>query len=372
MAQTRSDLIASLGDRTQEMLDDLSSIVDAESPSNDIAALGVCAQIVADLCRRRLGGADLLELDDRVHVHASFGEPRLLILGHFDTVWPLGTVGRWGFGVTGDRATGPGIFDMKAGIVQGLYGLATLDDLDGVEILLTADEEIGGPTSREFIQDAARRVEAVLVLEPSADGALKIARKGGSLYRVTVTGRAAHAGLEPEKGVNAIVEAAQQILSIAGLADPERGTTVTPSVISGGTATNTVPAAAVFQVDVRAATIAEQQRVEDEMQTLGAATEGALLAVSGGIDRPPLQRSASAALFERAQEVAAELGLDPLEGAEVGGGSDGNFTAAVGTPTLDGLGAVGAGAHAEGEWIDITRMPERAALVARLVDLLRR
>jgi glutamate carboxypeptidase len=366
-----NDLIESLQRRTPEMLEDLGMLVEAESPSTEAATLRVCAEVLASLFERHIGQAELLNLDDRVHVHWGQGEPQVLVLGHFDTVWPLGTVARWGFSVTDGRATGPGIFDMKAGIVQGLYGLAALGDLDGVEVLFTADEEIGGPTSRAYIQEAARRVGAVLVLEPSAAGAVKIARKGGSLYRVTVTGRAAHAGLEPEKGVNAIVEAARQILAVAELADFELGTTVTPSIISGGSATNTVPAAAFFQVDVRSATAAEQDRVEDAMQSLIPITSEAQLTVGGGIDRPPLPESASADLFERAQKLAADLGLGSLEGVEVGGGSDGNFTAAVGTQTLDGLGAVGAGAHAEGEWIDVGRMAERAALVARLVDDLR-
>ncbi|HET7482438.1 MAG TPA: M20/M25/M40 family metallo-hydrolase, partial [Actinomycetota bacterium] len=225
--------------------------------------------------------------------------------------------------------------------------------------------------SRPLIEDAAQRVDAVLVLEPSADGALKVARKGGGLYRVTVTGRAAHAGLEPEKGVNAVIEAAHKVLEVAEFADPELGTTVTPSLISGGSATNTVPATAVVSVDVRAATIAEQQRVDDAIRALQPKIAGAHVTIGGGIDRPPLPHSASNELFERAKRIASELGFGDIEGVEVGGGSDGNFTAAVGTPTLDGLGPVGAGAHAEGEWIAVDRLAERAALIAMLVDELR-
>ena len=357
--------------QTEDMLVDLAALVRAESPSRDLAALRACADVVAAIGGRAFGPPEMVEVDGRVHVRWRWGEPRVLILGHYDTVWPAGTLARWDFGVAGGRATGPGVFDMKAGLVQGIHGLMTLSGVGGIEILFTGDEEIGAPSSRALIEDAARRVQAVLVLEPSADGALKIARKGGGVYRIAVTGRAAHAGLEPEKGVNALLEAAHQAIACSEMAAPEVGTTVTPTVLSAGTVTNTVPAAALLEVDVRAATIAEQQRVDDEMRALEPLLDRASIAVGGGIDRPPLQRSVSAPLFERAQRRATELGMLDLKGVEVGGGSDGNFTAALGTPTLDGLGPVGAGAHAEGEWIDVDAMAERAALVAALADELR-
>jgi glutamate carboxypeptidase len=201
---------------------------------------------------------------------------------------------------------------------------------------------------------------------------LKVARKGGSMYRLEIKGRAAHAGLEPEMGVNALIELAHQVLAVADLARPEAGTTVTPAVAASGTATNTVPAAATFSIDVRAADRAEQERVDAAIRRLRTRVDGAQLSVTGGIDRPPMPRSSAAELFEYARRIASGLGVGDLQGAEVGGGSDGNFTAAAGAPTLDGLGAVGGGAHAEGEWVEVDRMPERAALVALLVDELRR
>jgi glutamate carboxypeptidase len=367
----RTDLLAALQARTTEMLGHLDRLVTTESPSNDRVALARCAEVVAAAARRLVGPADVIEVDGYRHVRWSQGRPRVLLLGHYDTVWPLGTTDAWPFTLDGDRATGPGVFDMKAGIVQGLYALAALDDRDGVELLITGDEEIGGKSSRALIEDAARRVDAVLVLEPSSDGALKVVRKGGSLYRISVHGRAAHAGLEPEKGVNAVVELAHQILAIERLARTALGTSVTPSLVTGGTATNTVPARASVDVDVRAATQEEQERVDREIRTLAPVTRAADLLVEGGIDRPPLPSSASAELFQRARRIATDLGFAALAGAEVGGGSDGNFTAALGTPTLDGLGAVGGGAHAEGEWIAVDEMAPRAALVARLVDDLR-
>jgi glutamate carboxypeptidase len=373
MRETRPpDLLDALRERVDEMVDDLGAIVRAESPSHDLDSLTACAGVAAGIGARDLGPPERLESGGRVHLRWRWGRPRVLLLGHYDTVWPRGTVERWDFEVKGERATGPGVFDMKAGIVQGLHALTVLDDLEGVEVLFTGDEEIGAPTSRPILEEAARNVRAVLVLEPSADGALKIARKGGALYRIAITGLAAHAGLEPEKGVNALLEAAHLALAVAELARPEAGTTVTPTMLSAGSATNTVPAAAILQVDSRAATIAEQQRVDDALRATGPTVEGARLDIDGGIDRPPLPRSISKDLFARARDLATELGIDDLQGAEVGGGSDGNFTAAVGTPTLDGLGAVGAGAHAEGEWIAVDRMAERAALVASLTDELRR
>src|SRR5439155_16797518 len=193
---------------------------------------------------------------------------RVLVIGHFDTVWPTGTLGRWPFVVDGDRASGPGAFDMKAGIVQGLYAMATLPSLEGIAILFTSDEELGSPTSAPLIRELASTMEATLVLEPSAGGALKTGRKGVSQYEVHIEGRAAHAGLDPEKGANALIELAHQVLQIEALADPGAGTTVTPTVARAGTASNVVPASAAITVDVRIATIAEQERVAAAMRAL--------------------------------------------------------------------------------------------------------
>jgi glutamate carboxypeptidase len=259
---------------------------------------------------------------------------------------------------------------MKAGLVQGLFALSALIETGAerppVVLLVTSDEEIGSPAGREPIEDVARDAAAVLVIEPSADGRIKIARKGVSNYDLQVTGRSAHAGLEPEKGINALVAAARMVLDVADVAAPELGTTVTPTLASAGTTRNTVPSAATVALDVRAATVAEQQRVDDAVRAIRP-HNGATLTVEGGINRPPLEEGSGAHLLELAQRAAGTCGLPPLETAKVGGGSDGNLTAALGVPTLDGLGAVGAGAHAEGEYVLVPAMPERAALLAALI-----
>jgi glutamate carboxypeptidase len=258
---------------------------------------------------------------------------------------------------------------MKTGLVLALHALAVLGAPDGVTLLVTGDEELGSPSSRGLIEAEAAGCLAALVLEASADGgALKIARKGTSLYKVRAVGRAAHAGLEPERGVNATVELAHQVLAVAGFADAARGTTVTPTALSSGTVTNTVPAAGAFSVDARMWDAAEQARVHAAMTSLLPVVPGAALGVSGGPNRPPLPESSSARLFARASSIAAGLGLAPLTSASVGGASDGNFTAGVGTPTLDGLGAVGGGAHADHEHVIVDALPGRAALLAALID----
>lgn len=354
------------------MFADLDALVSCESPSDDRAATERCGQVLTDLTQRMLGAKPKrVEVDGWVHLLWTFGTPRILLLGHLDTVWPLGTLARWPLSVDGDVATGPGAFDMKAGLVQGLYALTTLDDLDGIAILVTADEELGSPTSRPLIEDTARGLDAILVLEPSMDGALKTGRKGVSSYRLTVHGRASHAGLDPHKGANALTELAHQVLAITELADAGEDTTVTPTLAAAGTAMNVVPARASVDVDVRVASIAEQERVDRDMRALPGIVEGTTLELSGGPNRPPLEPSTSTELFARARRLAGELGIGDITGAEVGGASDGNFTAGLGVPTLDGLGAVGDGAHAEGEHIVVSALPERAALVAALIEDLR-
>jgi glutamate carboxypeptidase len=352
-----------------EMLADLRTLVEVESPSRDVEALLASAQAVADLLGRRLGGwAALVDSDAGPHVHWSGGgDPTVLVLGHHDTVFPLGTLARRPFRVEDGRATGPGVFDMLGGLVQAVHGLASLDDLAGVEVLVTADEEVGSYASRSLIEERALACGAVLVAEGAAEGgALKLGRKGCGTFRVGVTGRASHAGLEPAAGINALVEAAHQVLAIAALDRPERGTTVTPTVASAGTVENVVPAEATVVVDVRVETPAERERVERAFGALTPHLDGAELEVRGAVDRPPMPASSSAELFE----VATRL-LPGLEGATVGGGSDGNFTAALGVPTLDGLGAVGGGAHADHEYLEVGAMRERARLVAGLVHAIR-
>ena len=351
------------------MVDALRLLVEAESPSADASACAACADVADRLATRLLGApAERCEVDGRVHLRWRFGSAdRVLLIGHLDTVWPLGTAASWPFAADAETATGPGAFDMKAGVVQLLFALNALDALDGAVVLLTTDEEVGSPTSRDLIREAATAVDAALVLEPSAAGALKTERKGVAIYRLDVEGRAAHAGLDPESGVNAAVELVHQLLAVVELADPARGTTVNPGIVAAGTAVNTVPAAATAQIDVRTRTLAEAERIDAAFRALRPVTAGAALAVERIGAVPPLERSASASLFRKADALAARLGLPALTEAAVGGGSDGNMIAALGVPTLDGLGAVGDRAHARGEYVRVGAMAERAALVAALV-----
>ncbi|GGM20584.1 M20 family metallopeptidase [Promicromonospora citrea] len=356
-------------DLPADLLDDLRTLVECESPSSDPEALARSADLVAGLGTRLLGAEP-----ERLGIHLRWrlgGPTRVLVLAHHDTVWPVGSLRTHPFAVTDGVLRGPGSFDMKTGLVMALHALASLDDRTGVTLLVTGDEELGSPSSRALIEDEARGAHAALVLEASADGgALKLERKGTSIYEVVLAGRAAHAGLEPEKGVNASVELAHQVLAVAALGDPELGTTVVPTVAAAGTTRNTVPAAASFAVDVRARTVAEQVRVDTALRALTPVQPGAAITIEGGINRPPLERALSADLFARAQRLSAEAGLPPLTGVAVGGASDGNFTAGVGTPTLDGLGAVGGGAHADDEHVLVDRIPGRTALLrALLVDL---
>lgn len=257
--------------------------------------------VLADLVHRRWGVTPAVQtVDGRPNlVVAAEEEPQLLLLEHIDTVWPQGTLDRWPFSVDGNRATGPGVFDMKAGLVQALHAVSALDAPPSrVSLLVTSDEEIGSPTGRRFVEDAARRSRAVLVLEPSAGGALKTSRKGVSMYRLHVTGRAAHAGLEPEREINALVELATQVHRIVELGRPSAGTTVTPTTAKAGTTRNTVPAQAELAIDVRAETAAELTRVNDALRTFTAAGD-ARLRLDGGINRAPLESAASADLFPR-------------------------------------------------------------------------
>ncbi|WP_241175903.1 M20 family metallopeptidase [Modestobacter sp. KNN46-3] len=357
------------------MLADLEELVTVESPSADPAAVAAGAARVARLGAKALGAEpEVLLHEGCTHLRwrLGAGPRRVLLLCHQDTVWPLGTLAEIPWSVTDGVVRGPGCFDMKAGIVLAFTALARLqaagEDLDGVSVLVTGDEEIGSPTSADLIRTEAAGCAAVLVLEASADGgALKTGRKGASMYDLLVTGRAAHAGLEPEKGISSTVELAHQVLAIADLADPALGTTVTPTVLTSGTTTNTVPATGRLSVDVRARTAAEQERVDAGMRALTPQLPGAVLELRGGINRPPLEETASAGLFALARAVSAQLGLPAPAGVTVGGASDGNFTAGIGVPTLDGLGAVGGGAHAVGEHVLADQLPGRAALLAGLV-----
>lgn len=336
------------------------------------------------LCHGRHGVKLHYSADFGDHLQADFCFPcsvpssgRLLVLGHLDTVWPLGTLQTMPFRVAGKRAYGPGIFDMKAGIVQALYAIDALQQTGAevrrqVTMLLVSDEEVGSVSSRAITEKLAAQCDAVLVVEPAAGtrGALKTARKGCGTYRLEVQGKAAHAGLDFTSGVNAIVELARQAARVAGFTRLKRGITVNVGTIGGGTRENVVPAQAWAEVDVRVAKLADRAYVEKQFASLKPFDSKTRLRVKGGIDRPPLERTAAvAALFERARALAKPLGIRLTE-TSVGGGSDGNFTAALGVPTLDGLGAVGDGAHATHEHILIDQLPRRAALLAHLLAAL--
>jgi glutamate carboxypeptidase len=364
--------------RVDDTVAEIEALATLESPSTDKAAVDRCgAELSARL--RALGATvERLHRSDRGdHIAASLSgdEPGVLILGHFDTVWGIGTVETMPVRRDGDRLSGPGVFDMKAGIAIALTAVRALLHANAtrpaIRMLWTTDEEIGSGTSRDAIVAAAKRARAVLVLEPALPGgALKTARKGCGEYELVVEGVAAHAGLDPGKGVSAVHELAQQIRAIEALADDRAGVTLNVGVVTGGTRANVIAAEARAVVDARARTMADADRVDAALRALQPGRSGVRLTLRGGFERPPMERSADVVrLFDLARETAADLGRTLEEGA-AGGGSDGNFTAAAGAPTLDGLGAVGDGAHASHEHVTISDLPWRAALVAGLIHRL--
>lgn len=357
---------------TADLIDGIRRLVECESPSHDTAALERSAQVTAELGTEILGTEpERVDVNGTPHLRWSHGPTRVLVLAHHDTVWPMGSLATHPYDERSGVLTGPGCFDMKTGLVMALHAIAALpaDTRAGVTLLVTGDEETGSTNSRALIENEARGARAALVLEASADGgAVKIERKGVSLYEVRVTGRAAHAGLEPEKGVNATLELAHLALALATLGDADAGTSVTPTVLRAGATTNTVPAAGALAVDARARTVAEQERVDQAIRALTPTIPGARIEILGGPNRPPFERAAAMELFERAAALAARLGQAPLEAVAVGGGSDGNFTAGIGTPTLDGLGAVGGGAHADDEHVIAAELAPRTRLLAELIS----
>lgn len=342
------------------MLEALRRLVEAESFSNDPEGLARCAAVLDDLAQDLLGSG--LERDGDILLWRRPGQRPVLALGHYDTVWPTGTLDGFPFTLEDGVARGPGAFDMKAGIVQALYAIAASET--PVTLLLTADEELGSLRSRAAIEAEAADARAALVFEPAAEGgAIKIARKGVAHWRVDVKGRASHAGLEPEKGINAAVELAHQVEAVGRLADAEAETTVTVTLLSAGTADNVVPESGWLEVDARMWTLEEADRLDRAMTDLQSVLPGAVVGVTGGLNRGPLERASSEPLYQRLRA----LGYD-VAAAAVGGGSDGSYTAAIGVPTLDGLGAVGGGAHARDEHVLVDEMPGRAEMVARLID----
>ncbi len=311
----------------------------------------------------------------RVLWEPNAGRPsgQLLVLGHYDTVYSTGTLAQMPFRIAGGKAFGPGTFDMKAGIVQALFAFEVLQELKipvtkNVVFLWTSDEEIGSESSRSLIEAEAKRSDAVFVLEPSLGprGLIKTSRKGVGEAQLIVHGRASHAGLAPEKGVNAIHELAAQLVRIERWNHLRRGVTVNADIVEGGSRTNVIADHAKATLDLRAWRIADMRALERRLDSLKPIHRGARLEMNGGFNRPPLERKHSAALFSRAKSIAKQIGFSLGEVA-AGGGSDGNFTAALGIATLDGLGAVGDGAHSTQEHIVVKTMPQRAALLAAVL-----
>ncbi len=353
-----------------QMIEDVRKLVEISSPTDDLESVTRVIEEANRQLLERLGRAGKINLvEGRPLLHWGAIHPSILLLCHLDTVWAHGSFSP-AWEVEGDRMRGPGVFDMKAGFVQGVHAIALLlpevgEKISEIALLATSDEETGSAASQVYLEELARSAKAVFVLESSIDGKLKTSRSGSSMYRLEVVGKAAHAGLEPEKGINATIEVSYVIPVIAALSRPAIGTTVTPTVLNSGSTSNTVPGLAVLDVDVRAKDSAEQDRVDSEIRKIRGARGD--FQWSGGINRPPLETKASSALYELAEVSAAKLGLPPIGQASVGGASDGNFTAAKGIPTIDGIGAVGEGAHAPNEWASISGMQERSRLLAEMI-----
>lgn len=358
----------------ESMISDLRALVERESPSADPARVSsLAAWIVSELARRGVPARTIpcLPHGDSVLAGAACDAMAtrlgVLLLGHIDTVWPVGSLREMPFRIDqAGRATGPGVFDMKAGIATAMSVLAALPRTTPVSALFVSDEEIGTTACRPLLREVALRHRAVLVLEPSLRGAVKIARKGVGTFDVAFEGRAAHAGLDPERGASSLLELARFSLYADSLADAAQGTTVTPTVAHAGTTINVVPESARLVVDARVWTAAEAERVEARLRGYAPHDSRVRVTIGGTFDRPPLEgNEGTRSLYRQAAALAAALGFD-LPEARVGGASDGNLTAAAGVPTLDGLGPKGDGAHARDEFVEIDDLPVRAALVAAL------
>ena len=374
-------LLAGLRARQSAMVALLGRFVRAESPTDAKAAVDRFGRLLATEWRRRAARVTVIpqkRAGDHLQVvwpapTATQSHNDILVLGHIDTVYDLGTLRTMPFRQARGHAFGPGAFDMKGGLVIALFAVEALQKAGWrpsrrVVFLWTSDEETGSATSRALIENAARHSDAVLVLEPAAglDGRLKTRRKGVGTAELIITGRAAHAGLNPQNGVNAVHEMALQAARIAKLTDFRRGITVSPTLATGGSRSNVIPASARLTIDLRAERQADMRQIERRLKSLRPILPGAKVELRGGFSRPPLERAASKALFARAQKAARSLGLS-LRETSAGGGSDGNFTAALGVPTLDGLGAVGEAPHSPNENVIISALPERAALLAVLL-----
>lgn len=354
----------------------LRDMVEMESPSDDKNALYRLTRYLADRFAQIGAAVEFVQPDAGDHLRASWGsgDEQVLVLCHLDTVWPIGELVRRPFRIEGGRAYGPGVYDMKGGVVQAFFALKTLIELNlrpgrKIVFLCNTDEETGSRSSRALIEQEALRSRFVLVPEPASGpaGAVKLTRKGWGIYHLTVTGRTAHAGSDHEKGISAITEIAYQILKLQALTDYSTGTTVNVGVISGGTVFNMVADKAEARIDLRAKSLDMLQKIQQEILDLAPVMQGAIIEVTGRINRPPLEATeANLKLYRRAKQIAAGIGIE-LPGTHVGSVSDGNFTSSVGVATLDGIGAVGDGAHAVHEYLELEAMAPRAALVARLL-----
>lgn len=376
-----SRILDYLSDHQPAMTQELEALVNLESPSNERAAVNAVGDFLADAFGKVDADVERLPqaaFGDHLRIRWGAGESQILLLGHMDTVWSTGEIEKRPFRAFKDKNTGilkgmgPGIFDMKGGLVIGLYAVTTLRKLGftpahRLVFLLNSDEECGSPTSRRFIEEEGKRSDYVLVLEPSREDALVTWRKGVGRFEMEIQGLASHAGAAHHQGVSAVEELAHQILRLEAMTDYDRGTSVNVGVVQGGSKVNVRPASAWAEIDLRVTTAKEGQRMTEAIRDLRPKNPNTTLIVSGRMNRPPWETSAEGrALFERARQVGAKLGID-LWPAGTGGGSDGNFTAALGIPTLDGLGIVGNDAHALSEWVDLASLPRRAALLAELI-----
>jgi len=360
-----------------EMLADLKAIVEQESPSGNIKLLNACADTISGIIERRTGirpsrtgltdGSDILSLS----IGPEQDSGGIIVLSHYDTVFPAGTLERIPFSNDEDILRGPGVFDMKTGIIQGIWVLKFLTEQGvprcGVRFLFTPDEETGSQLSGKYIEEVGRRCRAGIVLEPSENGRIKTGRKGVGTYNTSITGRSAHAGLHPEEGINAIAEIARIVLELQAVQDIPKGTTINVGTISGGTATNVVPDHASIGVDVRISNMEEAHRIDEFFRNLKPVDPGARISVSGGINRFPMKKNGKTeAALVSVREIGESLGIR-VEDVSVGGGSDGNILSLFDMAILDGMGAVGSGAHSDAEYVNTSSIPSRSALLAMVL-----
>ncbi|WP_406218834.1 M20 family metallopeptidase [Streptomyces canus] len=387
---TASPAPATLTARAQEVapeiITDILALVRQETSSYDLAALAEGLDLLRELAVHRLGHPDHEHRhpggecgDTLTLTYTGTGSGHVMLVGHYDTVWPTGTLADWEQpepdGDGRDRLSAPGIFDMKTGLAQGIWALKLAREtgtvLPTVTFLFNGDEEIGSLSSRPVIEQVAQKVDVTLVLEPTAHGAVKTGRKGTGIFEVTATGVEAHAGLAPQDGASAITALSEFVVAAAGVAAPDKGTTINTGLIKGGTATNVVAGWATASMDIRVSSQAEQDRVDAELDAIAVSDPRVRIKVDHAWNRPPMTlNAASAPLLDLAREVAREQGRQELPTASVGGASDANFVAALGLPVLCGMGAVGDGAHAQGEFIHPDTVPAQTALVAGLLTRL--